>query len=229
MYPSNVGTASAPSDSPSSIGTPSEPYTITFTVSGGISLNIASPMPERFSLAMSANWDAPFARSSANAAAGIVNAATKGKVNIDGASIQSGLSALGMPSRTKVESMQVWQDSSPFAISLPLVLYAIDDPASEIQDKVKKLLMLCAPTETGGLLSPPGPYATVNSSTEGGTNVTVQIGQILRMERCLVKSVNADIEAIIHKSGYPMTANVNVEVESHFASFTTNDISRIFL
>ena len=39
----------------------------------------------------------------------------------------------------------------------------------------------------------------------------------------------ADIEAIIHKSGYPMTANVNVEVESHFASFTTNDISRIFL
>ena len=81
MYPSNVGTASAPSDSPSSIDTPSEPYTITFTVSGGISLNIASPMPERFSLAMSANWDAPFARSSASAAAGIVGAATRcGKI-----------------------------------------------------------------------------------------------------------------------------------------------------
>lgn len=224
----NVGSASAPGGAPSSIKRPTDAYTITLTARGKLNLEVSSPMPERFTLAMSAQWDSPFARSSANAVAGALKAATGGRVNIDGSGLINTASALGAPSRTKVESMQVWQESSPFTISLPLVLYAIDSPQSEITEKVKKLLQLCAPFESGQLLTPPGPSATTSNSSGGGTNVTVRIGNILTMEKCVVKSVNGDIDALLHSSGHPMRAEVNVEVESFFSSFSVQDIDAIF-
>lgn len=220
----NIGSATAPPGMPSAIKSPSDAYKITLTASGPvISFSVESPMPERFSLAMSAQWDSPFARSSANAAAGLVRKATGGRISPSPQQLSDALNAVGASSRFQVESTQVWQESSPFIVSLPLSLYAVDDPNTEIKEKVKQLLMLCAPSESGGLLTAPGPNVL-----GGGTQISVRIGNFLKMDKCIVRSVSADLEALIHTSGSPMIANVNVEVESHIASCTVNDLSGYF-
>ena len=222
----NIGSAAPPSAG--AVKSASEAYTVWVTASGGgMNVNVQAPLPEKFSLAMSAQWDSPFARSAANAIAGAINMASRNRIQASDGSVSNWLGAVGVPSRLRGESMQVWQESSAFTISIPLVLVAINDPKAEVWDKAKGLLQLCAPIEVGGMLKPPGPHATPGTSNTGGVNVTVKMGNFLRMERCVVKNATADFDSILHVSGFPMSATVNIEVETHYASCTVGDIDAI--
>lgn len=218
----NQGTARMPNSS-SSISGVDDKYSVSISVRGdGLSFDIRAPLPERISLAMGATWDTPFSKANmADLLGSKASQMTGGRISSD--TISQGAGALGATGRFRHTSMQVWQESTPFEIAIPFVLVAEKDAKTEVMDKVKNLLKLCAPSTRMDNLIPPGPTAI-----ETGTRVTVRVGNFLELDWAVVKNVSCDMNSILHKSGMPMHADVNISVESYYACFTTADLDKLF-
>lgn len=212
-------------------------YTVTLTASGdgGDNMSFETSVDETLAISLSSQWAAPFENLLSDTAQSIVNKAGQSNPAMGaklgrytaGASILG--KGMGVQVRPKAFTAQVWQSSSSISFSIPFTFVAINDPVKDVYSKVKNLLKLCAPSELGaGLISAPGPVMVdVGDST--GRDITLQIGEYLTLKQCIIKNVQAQFDNVIGEAGIPLRAKVNVEIESWYAMFTTQDIDNLFV
>lgn len=197
---------------------------------GGKLFPMVANLPEKFSFGMGSQWSTPFDKANE-----IVEAAAD-RAGIVGSAAKAGMAATGTTFKSKATSAQVWQSSDPMTFSIPFVFVANKNPITEVRDKIRALLKLVAPTEltnAGIGLSAPGPTIAGQAAdgfgfSKDSRKTTLIIGRLLTLSPIIITSVQCDMDAIFHSSGAPMFATVNVEVQSFFSCFTTNDIDAMF-
>jgi len=201
------------------------------TRTGGKIFPIIAFLPERYNIDFSSQWSSPFSRtdiaSAVGAAAGkfggIAQAITQGAFNI-----------AGISTKLKAQSVQVWDSTSPMAFSIQMVFNAEENAATDVRDKHRALLKLCAPSEgTAGILTQPGP--TIASATGSAIGISgdsrqidLYIGSYLRLQNVIVTNVSSDISTLCDASGIPINMTIGLTVESFFSCFTSEDIDKMF-
>lgn len=187
---------------------------------------ISTSIDETFSLSMGSQWDAPFAD---------VLQDSKGGQTSRGALVKAGLEAMGVATRARGMSAQVWRSSDPMGFTIPFTFIAKDDPVKDVKEKVRNLLKLCAPSETGkgflALLTAPGPTMGGNMAQSvglSGRKITLQIGTFLTLYNCIITRVDVQFDSLMGEAGIPLKAKVNVDIQSYFTCFTTRDIDSLF-
>ena len=212
-------------------------YMVTLTVAGegGEAFVISTTLDETLAISMSSQWAAPFENVMQEALGAGVKAAGKlpGKAGavagVVGRSSGAGNAAaqtLGIAVKYKASSFQTWQSSDPMHFTIPFTLVALDDPVKDIKEKVVKLLKLVAPTELGPILKAPGP--TLLDSVTGGRKITLEIGQFIKLEPCVITDVQVQFDNVIGEAGIPLRAKINVDIKSWRTCFTTTDIDQMF-
>lgn len=183
---------------------------------------IIASLPERYSLNLSSQWDAPFANKSIGEAFGAFGAPAAASAVID-----QGLTTIGIGTRNKYQLAQVWQSSSPVNFNLDLVFNAITNTHTDVRNKHISLLKLIVPSDIGaGVLQAPGPNLV--ASNLQGRLITLYLGTYLKIENVIVKNVGSDIQTICGEDGIPHSMTINVEFESFFAGTTTQDLDKMF-
>jgi len=125
------------------------------------SIKFEGYIPPDFSFALNSNWTAPFENTTLN---NIAQDGIKHVWNGVGAKgaragdiLQSGMTMGGGSTFMKALSARKWAGPSFFEIDLPIFVDAYTDTKKEVIDNIIALLSLCAPSEKGGLIIPPGP------------------------------------------------------------------------
>ena len=201
-------------------------YIAVLTVSGegGMSYTFETSVEETLSLSIGAQWAAPFENVLSEAAqtAGSKNASV-GKAMGWGSLAMKGM---GLSGKAKITSVQVWQSSDPFAVTIPFTFIAVNSAKTDVLDKVKALLKMVAPSETAGtLLVAPGP--TLLGAAIGGVNINLKIGEYLELEPCIIDDVQVQFDNVIGEEGIPLRAKVTVSIKSWYNAFTKEDIDKM--
>ncbi|AWY08404.1 PmgG-like head morphogenesis [Erwinia phage vB_EamM_Alexandra] len=209
-------------------------------------------IPPDFAFSLSSQWDAPFANTSvadvigaggnavANTFGGKLGAAGSFVGNNAGA-MDKALKFAGASSMHKLASARVWGGPSYLTVELPIFVDAYSDTKTEVVDTTINLLSLCAPSENGGLLLPPGPSplksvsmetmtiaasgasadaanAAMNGILEDSEAFFVDIGNFFSMSPCVVDSVNANFDNVWEDgTGNPISVDFILQVSSYFA------------
>ena len=218
-------------------------------------IRLSTPLPENFSFSMESGYDRPLAQPASQLVGqslnsmGMNNSATSVLQNPMAENIRT--MTTGMTTQAKYLSAAVWSSGSVLSISLPFILYAQTDAAKEVAEIELKLLQLAAPGELGGFLQAPGPRianaqaaldAVLGGATGGivgdasrlnevgdlgGDVITLYLGKMMEIGPCIIRSVNATHDAMFDEAGRPITAVVNVTVETYFTT-TKEDLTKFF-
>ena len=203
--------------------------------SGDSLLSFEANLSERYHMSMSSQWNSPFAKSD------LADMARDKGLNKTAAIISAGSALTGISTKTRGQSMQVWESSSPMSFSFDMKFMAASNTDAEIRQKHLLLLKLCAPSIVGGnggaaraagILSAPGPTpvdALANWADVGGRKITLYIGGYLKLDGVVIKSVSSDMTSLCGADGIPIGMNVQVEVESFFACYTVQDLDDLFM
>jgi hypothetical protein len=200
---------------------------------GGKIFPIIANLPERYNMDFSSSWSSPFARSDISSVAGSLAGQKYGAA---AQAITGGaLNVLGISSRLKSQSIQVWDSTSPMTFSTQMIFNAQTDSMSEVKERHRALLKLCAPSEgPGGVLFQPGPTVAgavrdAISFSENSRQIDMYIGNYLKLENVVINSVSSDVSTLCTADGIPLNMTINISVSSFFSSFTSEDIDKMFL
>lgn len=216
-------------------------------------------IPPDFNFSLSSSWDAPFANTSLADLAGSAGNAMggmPGKLGTAAQAIGNGASAFdkalkfaGASSMHKLASARVWGGPSYLQIDLPIFVDAYSDTRTEVVETTVNLLSLCAPSDNGGLLVPPGPSplkavsmeamtlaaggggadaanAAMNNVLEDSEAFFVDIGNFFSMSPCVVDSVSANFDNVWEDgTGNPISIDFILQVSSYFA-VTREDLKK---
>lgn len=199
-------------------------HTVRITSSARKKNPVKAYLPENVSLTVASDWSAPFA----DKAEGALNTVA----NLFGASL-----------KTKASTAQIWQGSTPIEVTIPFILTAESDPATEIIEPIQELMKLCLPSTTKGQrFIPPGPsfkgyvagqlkgesavgsaIAKLASSApsigSNGESITVEVGNFMIFTQVVLLSVNPTFHTQrLHHSGLPLRADVEIT----FRKYTTS-------
>lgn len=208
-------------------------------------------VPPDFAFDLSSSWTAPFADTSIADVAGNIGGAlggVGGKIGAAGDFVAANagradkaLKFAGASSMHKLASARVWGGPSYMSLNLPIFVDAYSDTRSEVVETTVSLLSLCAPSEVGGLLVPPGPSPLKSVSMEtltlaasgGGADAAnaalgniledneaffVDIGNFFSMSPCVVDSVSANFDNVWEDgTGNPISVDFILQVSSYFA------------
>lgn len=208
-------------------------------------------IPPDFSFSLSSSWDAPFGNTSVLDLAekgGNALSTVGGKWGAAGAfvgnnaqTMDKALKFAGASSMHKLASARVWGGPSYLQIDLPIFVDAYSDTKSEVVETTINLLSLCAPSENGGLLMPPGPSplksvsmetltlaaggqgadaanAAIGNVLEDSEAFFVDIGNFFSMSPCVIDNVNANFDNVWEDgTGNPISVDFILQVSSYFA------------
>lgn len=221
-------------------------------------------IPPDFSFSLSSQWDAPFANTTladlaekgGNALGGVGGSPVKDAIGAAGRFVGNNAGAAdkalrfaGASSMHKLASARVWGGPSYLSIDLPIFVDAYSDTKTEVVDTTIALLSLCAPSEKGGLLLPPGPSPlksvsmetlTMAASGQGADAANAAIGNVLEdseaffvdignffsMSPCVIDSVSANFDNVWEDgTGNPISVDFILQVSSYFA-VTREDLKK---
>ncbi|QZE56327.1 hypothetical protein pEaSNUABM3_00130 [Erwinia phage pEa_SNUABM_3] len=216
-------------------------------------------IPPDFTFSLASQWDAPFANTSladfaekgGNALAGVggTAGAVGSFIGNNAGMMDKALRFAGASSMHKLASARVWGGPSYLSIDLPIFVDAYSDTKSEVVDTTINLLSLCAPSEKGGLLLPPGPSPlksvsmetlTLAASGQGADAANAAIGNVLEdseaffvdignffsMSPCVIDSVSANFDNVWEDgTGNPISVDFILQVSSYFA-VTREDLKK---
>jgi hypothetical protein len=217
-------------------------YIVTLKVEGDDTLTgtdngtfyVSTSIDETFSLSMRSSWEAQMANAM-NAGLDKLQGAAGSKGGAAIGAARLGAKAMGIETKNRASSAQVWQSSDPMGFNIPFTFVAKTDAKKDVADKVRNLLKLTAPSlAVGGFaLQAPGPtivgeLANWSNSSMKGRRITLFIGTFLVLENCIVKAVDAQFDSLMGEDGIPHKAKVTVDIESYFTCFTVQDIDALF-
>lgn len=158
---------------------------------------------EGASLELQSNWDSPFEQDNPGSffekAGGLVQV------------------AFGVTSKTTLNSAQVWNGNRPITITLPLLLYALSNPQTEVEDAITALKEFSSPEVNANL--------PVTLSSEGKAGVTGVMGRIpevvsLSVGRSfiypsmIIESISEPLDTIRDKHGSRIRAAINITLQT---------------
>lgn len=209
---------------------------------GESDVSLETQLPETFSLALSAEYDRPYAQPLSQIAGSAVGMGS-------GASAAEKLvtASTGATSLNKYMSAAIWSGGGVLQVNMPFVLTAYDDARTEVTEKFIKLLSLVAPDEKNGFLIAPGPTivngqdvwdnlssgnttgagASLSSGSLGGDDITLRVGRFFVLNPCIIRSVDLSFNTLFESEGQPISATINVQIESYFTT-TKQDIQKAF-
>lgn len=191
---------------------------------------IVAALPERYNLNFSSDWSSPFSNTTAADFAGkVAGGGAVGEAVKFGTNMLS--KAVGVSTKLKSQSVQVWDGSSAFAMSLDLIFHAKTNTETDVRDKHLALLKLTAPSETGPggqVLVQPGPIIADQVWNEKSRKISLQLGTYLYFDNVVIRNVGSDVETLCDEKGIPIGMTINIEVTTLYASFTAQDIERAF-
>lgn len=208
----------------------SNEYLVTLTITGDPTIGngnfvAVTTLEENFSYSIASNWETPFSKSSAELAASASGAGKAGKIL--GVSSELARSAAGVNIGNKMLTAQIWQSSDPIKFSFPFTFVAVSDAKKQVRDKVSSLTKCVVPYVMNSvMMRAPGPTLTSNGTS--GRNITLQVGKFIRLENCIIRSIDAQFDSLMGADGIPMKAKVTIDIESFFACFTTQDVDKMF-
>lgn len=198
-------------------------------------------IPPDFGFELSSNWTSPFGDTSLM---GLGQDKLPGAAGAAMGTVQSGLTLGGASSFAKIFSAKKWSGPSYLTLNLPVFLDAYTDTRTEVVENIVSLLSLCAPSEKGGILVPPGPAPineiagsainSVNQATgsdiqnpvDDSESFTVDIGNFFSMSPCVVDSVSANFDNVWEDgTGNPISVDFILNVSSYFA-VTREDLKK---
>jgi len=244
---SKVGTATAPSNESaqrvktyqSDMGV-SQAYQVRLEVrgdkqllaTGGRIFPIIASLPERYNIEFSSSWSSPFAKSDMSSLAGAIGGSKYGAM---AAAIANGaLNVAGISTRLKSQSVQVWDSTSSMSFSIQMIFNALSNSATDVRDKHRALLKLCAPSENAvGVLTQPGPtIASATSAALGfsgdSRKISLYIGRYIVLDNVIITGVSSDVSTLCDINGIPINMTINLQVQSFFSCFTSEDIDKMF-
>lgn len=233
----NIGNANRPSEatvkageaySNSIAGVPPN-YQVILDVSGDETLKgsksvfpLVANLPERYHIDFSSQWSSPFSK---NYVQELANKAGP----ITGAIASIGQQVTGIQTRTRSQSVQTWESSSPLTFSIDMIFVAKTNTEADIKKKHLALLKLCAPSElSSGVLMQPGPVMLDVGTGAGGRKISMTLGNYLFLDNIIITAVSSDVSTLCDEQGIPMHMIINVGIASFYACFTTNDLDRAF-
>lgn len=187
---------------------------------GGESNTVNANLPPEFSFGLDIQWTMPFASGIGDLAQTMLSNA-----RIPGANQAQNLvsAATGHTLILKAHTAQVYGGCTPLTVTIPFVFQAINDTQKEVVDPIKYLLRLAAPYLEGKVLV--APLHVLGLKDE---YVSLSIGQFIYLPFVVLKSVHPTFKTILYKNGKPMSATVEVTVETFYA-ITKNDVDEMFV
>lgn len=227
MATSNHNTARKPIVAAENSGNLITAYTAQLITSGGSGspINITAPLPANYQLGLSTNYDNPFNSPLSSMIGGKTGQIAQSVEPIANA-------ATGATSRNKWLSISTWTGGNAFQLTVPFVIVAETDAATEVVKRMRDLLKLAAPSEDGaGMLTAPGPNVRkVTSASEENTGelITLRLGDFFKMSPCILESVTCDFDTQMEdESRCPMSVTITVGIKSYFV-VTRQDLDIYF-
>lgn len=196
------------------------------------------------SMALSAEWNPPFAglnlgsiagEQAANAAGGLVGLA--GKLGGDkaqklaeklGGAVSGGLGSLashagdlaslfGTAMAAQINSAMVWTGQQPPTFSMPIYFLAYADPYLEVQAAIKSLEQMASPELKAAL---PGGRTP--------SKVTLDIGRRIKITDCIIQEVTCELDAPRNADGYFLQNNVTLQLSGQ-VSYNRSEFDGMFI
>lgn len=204
-------------------------------------------LPESFSLELGANWENPLSKSLAEISrntslksvgkSGVLGQVIDrvGLANTADGAIKAGFDAFGkmtgLTTMSKWLTVATWVDGTGMNMTLPMEFRAFNDPIADVTDQVVRLMTMVAPGEgKAGVLIAPGPslIGLASDGKLGGEVITVELGNFIRLSPVIVTNVSTEIKSQFDIDGNPMSATVNVSIQTPFI-VTKDDIIKMFM
>lgn len=119
---------------------------------------------------------------------------------------------------------QVYKGQSPFAMTIPFRLEAVENPAAEVMSPIKELKRMALPLVNPGtpyLMHAPGPNLAfllgLGGGGAAGDTITVSVGSMFAFTNVIVDKVDATYHCRLGQSGMPMAASVSVTFRTFWA------------
>jgi hypothetical protein len=197
---------------------------------GKTTFAISGTLDETFSIRLGSQWDAPYNKSMRD----MVGQSSSSMASNIGGALDILKNLTGIETRSRAASAQVWVSSDSISFSLPFTFVAMKDARTEVADRVANLLKLTAPTQVAGgtMLSAPGP--TLGSQIAGaltgttGRQISLFIGTFMMLDNCIITGVDTQFDSRLDKNGIPISAKVQVDIQSYYSCFTVQDIDNLF-
>lgn len=192
---------------------------------------ISGTLDETFSIRLGSQWDAPYNKSMRD----MLGQSSSSMAQNIGNAMDVLKNLTGIETRSRAASAQVWVSSDSITFSLPFTFVAMKDAKTEVVERVSNLLKLVAPTQVakGTMLKAPGP--TLGSQIAGavtgntsGRQISLFVGTFMMLDNCIITSVETQFDSRLDKKGYPISAKVQVDIQSYYSCFTVQDIDSLF-
>ena len=141
--------------------------------------------------------------------------------------------------RHKVMGYHMWESTDPIMIPGMVISFYVDSLSVsgklQVYDPILELMKLPLPGESKlfpGILKPPGAsIASLFLGTKGvhRTTISVEIGNILRIENALIKKAEPTFSNDSDSSGFPIWGKVSLDIQSLETATKDNVANRIFL
>jgi len=126
---------------------------------------------------------------------------------------------------------KVWTGSNPLMFSLPLHFVARRDSRKEVIRPIKQLMKMSLPVRSGTWqIYPPGPSvkhkaieATRGTIDTHSDNITLYIGNYIRIPNVYISNVQASFDGLLNKDGEPMSGDVQISCSTLYMP-TANEV-----
>lgn len=214
-----------------------------FGVSAGIQVDVTAYIPESIQISITSDYEQKFGGGVGQLAEKLGGLLQRGgsitgligtPIAAAGGALKTASDFVGISDVLQIMTLQNWVSTAPIEFNLPLLFNAETSAKMDVTENIKKLMMAAAPDDSKyGLLVGPGPsMAAVLEANLGGAGsqdfLSILIGRFLFFPSVIIKSVNANVDAMMNEDGNSVEAQVDVQVSTAFSP-VKRDIDRMFI
>ena len=199
-------------------------------------LQVLAQTPEEIGIQIDNEWDAYIA----NGEIPLPIGRSGGALGAGTTLAEFGARATGLTRSNQGLTSQVWRGTSPLEIQLPLLLNARENAYQDVVVPIKNLIQLASPFRIGAgsvlgeyssifgnIIHAPGPTILDVIQGSGRGNISLTIGRLLSIPSVVITSLQFDIKNRMTRQGYPVEADVNVVLRTHY-TYLREDYDAIF-
>lgn len=177
---------------------------------------------EGTSKSVSANWNSPFEEDAVGSkyskSGGLLQSGAASDVASDVASglgysgDMSRFDTTGMTSITTLASHKVWSGNQSHQFSVTLTLYALSDPRTEVEEAIRQLERMAAPSLHEMIPVSTGDDSAAPMLGRTPSGVTINVGRSIIYSDCVIESISAPVDGPRSPEGYLLSADVQLEI-----------------
>lgn len=189
---------------------------------GGRKIRVLAQTPEEIGIQIDNEWEALVA----NGAIPLPAFLGAGAIGVGVTGAQQFLQSSGIKLANQGLTSQIWRGTSPLEIQLPLLLNARRSAYDDVVVPMRNLIQLASPFSAGRrgeentllntIIHAPGPTLIDAITRTDANNISVSIGRLITIPSVVIISLQFDIQNRMTRDGWPVEANVNVVLRTHY-------------